>query len=183
MFGGHTCSHIEFQRCHVMLWNQYLLHSSRHPSVSVPNRDPIGLHCLPICLNVRELRQVHTSTLSSPLSPLPFPPVVGVCYKTTRCLYVSYYYNRCLQVSLPLRCTAQTLIALFTGSVVWHRKTCNHGDMSLCCLLDSGDMSRPTLQARRENITRDLFSEIKDENHILHSFLSKRQITSMAVRN
>ena len=40
-----------------------------------------------------------------------------------------------------------------------------------------------TLHARRENITRDLFREIKDENHILHSLLSKREITSMAVRN
>jgi len=40
-----------------------------------------------------------------------------------------------------------------------------------------------TLHARRENITRDLFREIKDENHILHSLLPKREITSMAVRN
>ena len=40
-----------------------------------------------------------------------------------------------------------------------------------------------TLQSRRENITRDLFREIKDENHILNSLLPKREITSMAVRN
>ena len=40
-----------------------------------------------------------------------------------------------------------------------------------------------TLQSRRENITRDLFREIKDENHILNSLLPKGEITSMAVRN
>jgi len=40
-----------------------------------------------------------------------------------------------------------------------------------------------TLQARRNNITRDFFCEIKDENHILHSLLSKREITSIDVRN
>ena len=40
-----------------------------------------------------------------------------------------------------------------------------------------------TLHARRENITRDLFREIEDENHIHHSLLPEREITSMAVRN
>jgi len=38
-------------------------------------------------------------------------------------------------------------------------------------------------QSRRDNITRDLFREIKDENHILHSLLSKRKIASMVIRN
>ena len=36
---------------------------------------------------------------------------------------------------------------------------------------------------RRENIARDLFRVIKDDNHILHSLLPKREITSMAVSN
>ena len=40
-----------------------------------------------------------------------------------------------------------------------------------------------TLHARRENITRDLFREIKDGNHIPHSLLPKKEITSIAVRN
>jgi len=31
-----------------------------------------------------------------------------------------------------------------------------------------------TWQAKRDNITRDSFCEIKDENYILHSLLSKR---------
>jgi len=40
-----------------------------------------------------------------------------------------------------------------------------------------------TLQSRLENITRDFFREIKDENHILHSFLPKRKTASMVIRN
>jgi len=40
-----------------------------------------------------------------------------------------------------------------------------------------------TLQPRRENITRDLFREIKDENHILHSLLPTRKTASMVIRN
>jgi len=40
-----------------------------------------------------------------------------------------------------------------------------------------------TLLARRDNITCDLFCEIKDESHPLHSLLPKREITSIIVRN
>ena len=40
-----------------------------------------------------------------------------------------------------------------------------------------------TLLASHDNITFDLFCEIKDENHILLSLLPKREITSMAVGN
>jgi len=36
------------------------------------------------------------------------------------------------------------------------------------------------LQARPENITHDIFRELKDENHIFHSLLHKREITSIA---
>jgi len=38
-------------------------------------------------------------------------------------------------------------------------------------------------QSRRENVTRDLFREIKDENRILHSLLPKRKTASMVIRN
>jgi len=40
-----------------------------------------------------------------------------------------------------------------------------------------------TLQSRSENITRDLFWEIKDEIHILHSLLPKRITTFMVIMN
>ena len=40
------------------------------------------------------------------------------------------------------------------------------------------------LAARRENITKNLFNEIKDENHVLHELLPKRVTTSsMHMRN
>ena len=39
------------------------------------------------------------------------------------------------------------------------------------------------LEERRENLTRDLFDEIKDEQHILHSLLPMRDHNSLRTRN
>ena len=40
-----------------------------------------------------------------------------------------------------------------------------------------------TLTARRDDITCKLFCELKDEGHVLHSLLPKRELKSIAIRN